>query len=517
MGLAAITLVGIGTNFAVPGVYAQINFAAGPSGPASGPRNILVFGNKAAAGTATNNTVVYGPDTAVTCQTEADVIQLFGAGSHHHRMALRLWAVLGNVSPIGIYFISVTPSAGASAATTCVITGTATSVGTLRFWVVDQFVDTSINVGDTATVIGANVAASINGQFRWPVTAASVTGTITITAVVPGLEGNWIKAQAQILVPAATITTTATLTANTLLTGGTTADTVATALTTILPTRYYYIISHDSDATNNGLIATQINAQAAPTTGIRQRQFLGSADTIANEITLATGLNNPRVELQSAIGTDLTPMEIAANNAALYALFEASGSTNGPGRHNWSLFPSRPGDSNYWTLLPTRSGGSAALTLTQIQSALNNGITPLALINNGTTVQLIKRITTRSLNGAVQDYRVRDAHRVSIPDWWADDASALTTNNYGGLDLVADPQEGQPFPPNCVSPALWGGSLKSLVIQYGNAGQLKNVSAILAAMITQKEVTPPNRMSNLTPLQCIDLFDIGAILVQQVA
>lgn len=512
---ASIILTGIGSNFANPGVFAQINFAAGPAGPSSGPRNILVFGNKTSGGTATNNTVVYGPDTQTTCQTETDVVALFGAGGHHHRMALRLWAVLGANSPIGIYFISVTPSGGSAAAATLTIAGTATSVGTLRFWCVDQFIDTSINIGDTATIIGGNVAASINGQFRWPVTAANASGVVTITANVPGLEGNWIRVQALITPATSVITTTATLVANTNLSGGTTADSVTTALTTILPTRYYYIISHDSDAANNGAIVTQVNSQAVPTTGIRQRVFFGSADTLANEITLATGINQPRAEIQSAIGSDLTPMEIAANNTAIYALFESSGSQYGPGRHNFSLFPARPNDSTYWQVLPTRSGPTAALTITQISSALNNGITPLAYVGN--QVILVKRITTRSLNGAVQDFRVRDAHRVSIPDWFADDASSLTTNNFGGLDLISDPAQGAPFPPNCTSPGLWGGALKQLVDNYYQAGQLKNLATIIGAMITQKETSPPNRMSNLTPLQCVDLADQFQLLIQQVA
>jgi phage tail sheath gpL-like len=515
MANASIVLTGIGSSFINPGVYAQINYAAGPSGPASGPRNILLYGNKSSAGTATTNTVVYGPDTAVPCQTESDVITLFGAGSHPHRMALRVWAVLGNTSPIGIYFLAVASSAGASASATMTIATTATSVGNLRFWCVDQFVDTAINSGDTATTIASNVSTSINSQTRWPVTASPSAGVVTITAVIPGPEGNWIKVQSQITPGTATIGTTTSLTANTLLTGGTTADSITTALTTVATVRYYYQCLHDSDATNAGLLNTQILSMAQPTTGIRQRAFWGSGDTLANEITIATGINSARGEFSSALGSDWTPMEIAANNMAIYALFESSGSQYGPGRHNFSLFPARPSDPTSWFVTPSRSGPSSALTTVQISSALNNGITPLQLAGNA--MFLTKRITSRSLNGSTQDYRARDAHRVSIPDWWTDDAVALTQNNFGGLDITSNPQPGVPFPANCTSPNLWGAALKGLVVAYNNAGQLKNVNTILAAMITQQETSPPNRMSNLTPLQCVDLFDQAQLLVLQVA
>lgn len=512
MANASIVLVGVGTNFINPGTFAQINFAAGPSGPASGPRNILVYGNASAAGTATRDTVVYGPDTQTPCQTESDVIALFGPGSHHHRMFLRIAAVLGNNSPIGIYYIAVTSSAGAAATATMTVAVTATGTGSHRFWCVDQFVDTSISPGDTPTVIAANISANVNAQTRWPITVTPTVGAIAINAVVPGLEGNWIRVQGLVT---SGIGTTTTLTANTLLTGGATADTIATALTTVATTRYYYHILHDSDATNGGRLVTQINSTANPTTGLRQRAFQGTADTLANEITLATGLNAPRCELQSAIGSDWTPMEIAANNTAIYALFEASGSQFGPGRENFSLFPTRPGDASFWQVTPSRSGPNSALTTAQVSSALNNGITPMQLVGN--QLVLVKRITTRSLNGSTQDYRVRDAHRVSIPDWWTDDAVALTQNQFGGMDLISDPAPGVPFPAGCVSPGIWGAALKDLVTEYGNAGKLKNVAQILATMQTQKETNPTNRMSNQTNLQCVDLADQFCLSINQVA
>jgi len=282
-----------------------------------------------------------------------------------------------------------------------------------------------------------------------------------------------------------------------------------------LGTRYYYQCLHDSDATNGGLLAAQINSMAQPTVGLRQRMFQGSADTLANEITIATANNSTRAELESALGSDWTPMEIAANNMAIYALFEASGSGPGPGRHNFSLFPARPGDSSSWFVIPSRSGPASALTTVQITSALNNGITPLQLISS-TAMVISKRVTMRSLNGATQDYRARDAHRVSVPDWWADDAVALTQNNFGGLDIAANPQQGVPFPANCTCANFWGAALKGLVQSYFQGGQLKNLNTILSSMITQQETTPTNRMSNLTPLQMVDLFDQAQLLVLQV-
>jgi phage tail sheath gpL-like len=521
--LASINLVGLGSNFAVPGVYFQLDFAQGPVSGAGSPRYALLVGNKGTAGTATNDTVIYGPDTQTTCQTEADVIGLFATGSQLHRMYLRFVAV--NPS-IALYFIAVSPSAGAAATVVATFATTALSNGNVRFWVEDQFVDTSISTGDTATVVGANVAASINSQTRWPVTANAVTGAVTLTAKNLGPEGNWIRCQSLITPTTATIGTTTTLTANTFMTGGTTPDVNTTALSTILPFRYYYIVSGDSDATNVGRLVTQVNAQAQPTVGIRQRVFYGSMDTLANTITNATGINAPRAECIWGNSTDLTPAELAANNAALYSLLEA-GAAVGVNRKNFSLFPTSATDSTLWLLKAGRNGAGGAPTGAQIISALNNGITPINVLPNGVS-QLTKRVTTRSLNGATADYRIRDAHKVTVPDWWGDDAVAITQLQFGGRDLLPDPQQGQPPPPPiAVTPAIWGGALKGLVKNYGNSGQWDTPGGqplpsgqdaadyINAHAIVQRETSPTTRMSALFQLTPVSIADQFMVLAQQ--
>jgi phage tail sheath gpL-like len=525
IGLASIVLIGLSANFPNPGVFAQINFAQGPSGPAPAPRNILVMGNKTTAGSATNDTVVYGPDTAVTCQTEQDVINLFGSGSQSHRAFLRISAVQGTTGAgPAIYYIAVAPSAGAAATGTIIFTTAAASNANLRVWVVDRFVDTFVAAGSTAIQIATAVVASINSQSRWPVTAGNSSGssaTVTITAKNLGPEGNWIVCSSAWTSGGSTVSTTITGTiglANIALSGGTTADNNSNALATIDTTRYYYILVCDSDATNVGRVVTQVNSQAMPTTGIRQRVFYGSADTLANAITIATGVNAPRSELELAAGSDLTPLEVAANNMAIYSLLENSaGRAYGPTINNYSLFPNQPQYQPLWQIQPSRSGPSAALTTVQITSALNNGVTPLAMLGNG-QLQLVKRITNYSLLGSNNDYRVRDAHRVSIPDWYTDDLVSITQQQFGGKDLLPNPKQGQPFPPSqATTPAQWGAAIVSLTGKYGAAGQLKNVAAINAGTVVQQEVSPPDRESAIVPLQMVDLADQFALLVDQVA
>lgn len=521
--MAAIVLVGLGAQWAVPGTYFELDFAQGPVAGFGGLRKILLLGNATAAGTATRDTVVYGPDTQTTCQTETDVIGLFGVGSQLHRMFLR-FAAINTVSPL--YFLAVTASAGIAASITETIATTATSAGNHRTWCVDQFVDTTINTGDTPTTIAANIVASVNSQTRWPVTASPAAGVITYTAKIAGPEGNWIRMQALITPTTATIGTTTTLTANTFLTSGATADVNTTALTTIASARYFYIVSGDSDATNLGRLVTQVNSQALPLNGIRQNVVFGSMDTLANTITVCTGLNAARAECVWGNSTDFTPAELAANNCAIYALLE-QGSPFGVARKNFSNFPASSSDQTQWIVAAGRAGVGGSPTPTQQQSALQNGISPIAVSGSGS--YLVKRCTTRSMNGAVNDFRVRDKHKVIVCDYWCDDAGTIIATQFGGKDLLPDPVQGQPPPPpTATTPKRLAGAVKSLTSNYGSQSQWSYppgetplagespADTINRLTIVQAETNPPTRMSVLVGLSPVNILDQVATLAQQV-
>lgn len=524
---ASIVLTGLAAGYPIPGTYVELDFAQGPAAGNQAPRKVVILGNKSSAGSATADTVIYGPDTQTPVQTETDVINLFGAGSQLHRAFLRFTAI-NQLSPL--YFVAVSESAGAQATLTETIATTATSNGNHRTWCDDQYVDTAISVGDTATVIAGNIVVSVNSQTRWPVTASNVAGVVTYTAVNHGPEGNWIKMQALITPATSVIGTTTTLTANTLLSGGATADVNTTALATIQPASFYYVILCDSDAGNAGRAVTQANNNAAPTVGIRQRVVLGGADTLANEITIATGLNAARAELvwNGHGAVDLPPLECAATMTAIYSLLE-QGSPAGVYRKNFSNFPATPTDPQFWPVIAGRAGQAGALTNASIVSALNNGITPIN-VNKAGQAYLVKGITTRSLNGSNADYRIRDRHKVTVCDYWCDDAQAATSGTYGGRDLLPDPVQGQPPPPPiAVTPRLWGNTLKDVVNRYGNAWQwtyLPGVTpqpgqtpadVINAAIVgPQIETASPNRMSALVPLAPVSIADQFALLAQQV-
>jgi phage tail sheath gpL-like len=500
----SIVLTGLASNDPVPGNYIEVNFAQGPASSGSSEYSVLLMGNKLSTGSATVDSVIYGPDTATPMTSEADAIALFGEGSELHRMVRRFLKINSSTS---LYAIAVTESAGSQATGTVTFTTTATGNGTVRIFVGDEFVDASIVSGDTVTTVAASAKAAINSQKHWGVTADNVAGVLTITAKQAGLRGNLIRYSAKMLNSCGT---TVTPGSSTLMTGGTTADSNTTALSTILPHRFYYIVPAAVDATQLGAVCTQVDTQAAPINGIRQRVVAGSQDTISNATTLAVALNQARAELVWLASSDVVAGELAAMAAACYSLFEAGSAP----RLNFSGFGGDSQTQGFWQVKAPISG--AAPTRTQIKSALNNGITPIGVAKAGRTY-LVKRITTKSLTSSVADYRIRDAHKVTVCDRFADDLQARAAAQFSGKKIGNDPERGQKVPgPQVVTPRVLKAMISQLVSEYADNDLLENEATINANTIVVREASPTTRLSARVPLDVTDILDQTAMAVDQV-
>jgi phage tail sheath gpL-like len=470
---------------------------------------VLVIGEMLATGGAAVASTVYGPDTSVPCQAESDVTTLFGAGSELHRAFLRFTAVNQSTA---LYFCPVADPAGTAASGTISFTTTSTAVGNCTVWVGDQSVSFTIPSGSTVTATALLAVTAINANYgaRWPVTASASVGVVTLTALNTGPNGNGIKIGA--VITGTGVGTTVAPTAPTVLASGATADSYTAALAAIISVRYYNILVCDSAAAQVGAVCSQVNTQALPLNGIRGRVFCGFGLGLASGITFATGLNDPRCEIALTNGTDITPLECAANNCALFTLLEAQENP----RLNYSMYPTNPTDAASWKLVASRSGPSAGLTPTQITSALNNGLTPYAVLPSG-QLQLVKRITSYSLNGSVQDTRTRDACKVFVEDLFCDDLQTLISQQFGGCALIDNPPPGAPIPQGkVVWPRLVGDAIDQLITQYAGASLFQNLAAILAGTIVQRSPVNRDRIEAMVPSQVVDICDQFALVVNQV-
>lgn len=500
---SSIPLTGFAANDRVPGHYVEVNFAQGAASLGSTEYAVILQGNMTSG--SADPAVKYGPDTIVPMSSAADAALLFGEGSELHRGVLQFLKVNRTSK---LYCIAVEDPAGVDGYADITFTNTATASGAVRIWVQDEFVDTAIVTGDTVDEIAANVEDNINGKSHWAVVAEANAGVVTISAKQSGPRGNHIRFKPMMI---GSVGTVVSPTAVSNLAFGAVADDNSDVLAATANERFYYIVSAASDATQVGNLLSQVNTQALPITGMRQRVFAGSVDTIANAITFATGLNGARAEVLWQPESDLTPFELACSAAAVYSLEEAPAVP----RCNFSSYGSDDKSAANWKIKAPISG--ARPSRAQILSALNNGITPIAVAKNGSTY-LVKRVTTKSQTSSLPDLRVSDAHKVTICDRFADDLQLQFVAKFSGK-LIGDDPIGNEVPPgpSVCTPRIVEAEVDAMIDLYADRDLLQNREEIKAGVVVIREASPTTRMSVSIPLQTVDLFDQSGVQINQVA
>lgn len=506
----AISLTGFSSSDPIPGAYLEIAFAQGDSGGSGSPIEVLLMGNMLSTGVATADTAVYGPESTIQLTSEQDAINLFGTGSELHRMLRRFWKINKSTT---VKAIAVTESAGNQATGTITFVGTATAAGTARIMVGDEFADVAIATNDTSSTAATNAAAAVNMKTHWGVTATAtatgVWGFLRLTAKQKGPRGNDTRYM-PVISPSIGLTIPTAV--DQAMANGATSDDNTAALATVANSKYYYIASAAGDATQYGALVTQINTNATPIVGLRMRAIAASVDTIGNTNTIATGRNAARACLAWCRGSLWSASEMAANLAGVITAFE----TKPQPRSNFCGFGNDAITSDYW-LMPRPRLDSLLPSRSQIASALNNGVTPIGINPNGSTY-LVDLITTRSLNGAINDYRIRDHHKVTICDFFGEDVLVKTILDHPGMRIMDDVPDGTPQPgPSVLTPKRYKSTIFKVLDSYSANDLIQNVDEIKQATVVQRESSPSTRMSARIPLQPCDIAKQFAILVQQVS
>lgn len=502
--MADIVLTGLAANDPVPGEYVEVAFSQGPASLANATDKVIFIGGMLSTGAGSASTI-YGPDTAISMTSEDDAVLLFGAGSELHRQ-IRRFMKRNTSTPV--YAIAVAEGSGAGAATgTITIATTATGAGTLRIFVDDEFVDVGFVTGDTPTVIAAAAVAQINSKTHWGFTAANVAGVITITSKQKGLRANLHRYFARII-PFTGVGTTVSPTVSTLTSGGTVSDDLTAALAVIAPQRFYYNVPAAVDSTQLVKVITQINTQALPINGNRQRMIWGSVDSLANTIAIVDAINAARSEVAWQPDGDIPPSELAAVLAAAYTLYEAPSVP----RLNFNFYGQADGEP--WDVKAPKSG--TVPSRSQVYAALNAGVSPIAV--QGPNAYLVKRVTNRYKSGAVLDYRIRDPHKVLVCDRYADSLISKAALQMRGKEIGDDPKKNEPTPgPRVVTPRVVKAMIDGVTDVYSGNDLLQNASVIKSQTLVLRDSGNRTRMGAKVPLQPIDILDQLAFRVDQVA
>ena len=130
-------------------------------------------------------------DVPVPIGSQAQADQHFGQGSELARMFQAFYA---NNFANEVWGLPLAEPVGATAAKGDIVVGqAATEAGTIHLYIAGTHVPVNITPSDTVDLIGDAIAAAINGDLTLPVTATSATGTVTLTAVWKGINGNDIQ------------------------------------------------------------------------------------------------------------------------------------------------------------------------------------------------------------------------------------------------------------------------------------------------------------------------------------
>lgn len=510
--MSDIVIAGLSTSDPLPGVYLDLQFAQGNAAGSSSLREILILANKISTGTAVESTMIYGPDSDDPLQTEDNAKTLFGEGSEAHVM----WKAANSANKDTVIRVLAVPEGGGAVKATGTITYTtnATGAGYTRVWVADEYVDVPFLSGDTVTTIAAAVVSAINAKPHWQVTATNLVGVVTITARNGGVRGNFIRYMARIFgTNGVSPGTTVTPITDSACTGGSVADDATAALATLATGKFYYIVSALGASAQITSLMAVVNAQAVPSIGIRQRAFFGSTDTSGNAITLGTTANATRAEIIHQQEGPIGPSRLAALAAACYAYEELTLSK----RTNYAGYGNDEDSSKRWVCPPARTV-SVRPTKTVQKLLLNGGITPVAANGNSSTY-IVNRVTTRTLNGAIPDYRISRAHKVSICDFFSDDLTVKGALQ-GAAKRIGDdllPGERAVGHENLFTPSDGKALVFSLIDDYADNTLVPNRAAVKEQTRVQRNSVDRTRMDFYIPLQTADNLEKLGFAVAQVA
>jgi phage tail sheath gpL-like len=477
-----------------PGTFTRVSFGVGQRASGANARYLLLFGNKTSGGSAV-------AAQEHDCFSEDESRVLHGARSE---MFWMVKAAIAAYPELSMKCIVVAESAGTAATGTIVIgSGPASAGGSIGVSVQGEEIEVPFSAGDSATVIGQAVADAMVAKTDWPVTAANVTGTVTVTHAQKGPRSNFCAVRAR-LISGAGITVTPPATGY--LTGGGTSDDPQAALDASLSTNRRYLVAPYSDATQLAKFRTHVQGEDEPEIGHRKRVIACSLDTLANTTTLATGLNEPRIHLPWLEKSDYPPSMLAAAFAARLAARESVKASYNfddeilPGVKPQYLASSRP--------LPS-----------QIVAALNNGITPLLSADDG-TVRICRAITTKSRDASSNaDYRVLDISKVAVPDEIADRWELACADRFKGMDASQDDPSGEPPPPGVVTPTLWKDLAYEVLSQAEDDRllELGSVEENKDSILSELSEVAPGRFNGVLPTDviegahqhCTDIRQIG--------
>lgn len=445
-------VLGLNPSGKRPAILLAVNAGVGRVDPSTIARYLVLIGNKTSAGSATADTELHEifPNT--------DFGAKFGARSELAWMIRMAQKVPG----VRIKAIACAEASGGTAATlTITITGTASSNGTLRFYLATRTINVVVPAGTTAADTAALVQAAFAADPEIPVTGAVVGAVVTLTVANVGVRGNdWVLYFDPLEKPGTTAVALAgSAAANPGQNGvvgakfgatlGAGTDNLTNALATLAGQSCFTIAAANNDtSTNAALLKTYNDGKAAVGNQVFEHIVLGFTGSYANAKTLArTTLNKHRLQVAWQRGGEAHPAMLAAAMAALRTQKEQLHPNR---RFNGDVLAGIPAAR---ALVDWPSGGETG----EEDAALQDGITPIRSNAQGEAV-VVRSINTLCVRNSVSFYGCIDSGQARTPDMAAEllqfawDTEYSVNNEY----VDGDPEDGEDErPEGTATPRGW--------------------------------------------------------------
>ena len=306
----AISFNQISPNTRVPWAYVEFDNSNAMQGPALQPYHILAMGQKLEAGT-----VAAATPTRVSSASQAG--EFFGVGSMLQGMVT---ALLANNNFTALTVVALDdPAEGVAAEGTLVVTGPATASGTVALYVAGRRFSIPVASGDTGNDIATAIAAEINDDATLPVTAAAVTGTVTVTARHAGVIGNDIDIRlnyysGEALPGGVGIAITA-------MAGGAGDVDIADAWAAVGDEQYNVVAMPYTDSANLAAMEAELADRFGPYRQIDGYAFAAKKGTYGELATFGQSRNSEFVSVMAATGSPSPAYEWAAAISGMVAYY----------------------------------------------------------------------------------------------------------------------------------------------------------------------------------------------------
>ena len=476
------------SNLRKPGVYSEIDNSMAVSGPQGVTYRRLLIGTKLLEGTADAEKLA-----RVTSPAQADT--LFGAGSV---LAGMVRAAFAQDTYTELQCMPLDdPAAGAAATMTITVAGTATAAGTLFLMIAGRRLDVGVSSGDAAADVATAIADAITADASLPVSAAAAVGVVTLTAKNKGETGNGLDARVNYFDGQATpagldVSALATFT------GGTGNPDISDALAAIGQEWFQVWATAYTDGANLQALEQELNSRFQWDREIEAHCFGAVRGTVGELATLGNLHNSPHLGLIHATAEPMPSYEKAAETAAIAAKYAA-------------IDPARPLQNiNYNWCLPPQQG--LRFTDSERNSLLFDGIATSKVTVS--TMVAERLITTYQFNAAgASDISYLDVETLFTLMFLRHDWADLIRRKYPRAKLADD---GTRYGPGqvVVTPKLMAAEAINRFRDWEEMGLVESADQFKADLISERNLSDPNRLDMLLPPDLINQLRITANKIQ---